>query len=116
MPTLSGFLLMYVAMPAKTSALIGSADTVAAAAPAAAPRLTPASDAQTLLPWADIEAVLVSAPLRPSPQAVVLVAGETPASLRLWVVPLALLLISLMAFNLWYLLAALRRPAEPPAT
>lgn len=88
----------------------------APAAPAAAPRLTPASDAQTLLPWADIEAVLVSAPLRPSPQAVVLVAGETPASLRLWVVPLALLLISLMAFNLWYLLAALRRPAEPPAT
>lgn len=71
-------------------------------------------DESAILSWRDIESALISAPLRPPADAMVLVDGETPASLRLWVLPLALLLLLFMGFNLWYFVAGVRRPTDSP--
>ena len=58
-------------------------------------------------PWAQIVAVGVPAPVEIGPDAFVLVEGELPA--QLWWAPLILaLLVAFAAFNVWYLVRAIR--------
>jgi hypothetical protein len=59
------------------------------------------------VPWARIKAVGVPAPVEIGDDAFLLVEGETPA--QLWWAPLVLaLLVAFAAFNVWYLVRAIR--------
>ena len=64
--------------------------------------LAPSADGQ---PYVD--AMQVREALRPPADALVLVSGESPGSLRPWLWPLFGLLLAFMGFNLWYLATAL---------
>lgn len=69
-----------------------------------------AIDAQHHVPWADVEAVGLPAPIEIGSDAFVLTEGDSPAAYW-WAPLLCALLVAFAAFNLWYLLRALRAPA-----
>jgi hypothetical protein len=63
--------------------------------------------ARTKAPWAQVKAVGVPAPVEIGPDAFVLLEGEAPA--QYWWAPLLLaLLVAFAAFNVWYLVRAIR--------
>ncbi|HEY2743040.1 MAG TPA: hypothetical protein VGL86_00395 [Polyangia bacterium] len=63
--------------------------------------------AKAQVPWARIVAVGVAAPVQVGDDAFILVEGETPS--QLWWAPLVLaLLLAFAAFNVWYLVRAIR--------
>ncbi|HEX6838678.1 MAG TPA: hypothetical protein VF334_19005 [Polyangia bacterium] len=63
--------------------------------------------ARAQAPWAQIVAVGVPAPVEIGPDAFILVEGEAPA--QFWWAPLILaLLVAFAAFNVWYLVRAIR--------
>lgn len=80
-------------------------DAVAAAGPR---QLVAQKDPTTLLLWEQVQAVQVSEPLSVPADALILIEGEAPRALA-WTLPLAVLLLLFMAFNVWYLFRSLRR-------
>ena len=66
--------------------------------------------AEGRVPWADVEAVGLPAPVEIDANAFVLTEGDSPAAYW-WAPLLCALLVAFALFNLWYLLRALRAPA-----
>ncbi len=71
---------------------------------------TLAVGADAHVPWADVEAIGLPAPITIGADAFVLSEGDSPAAYW-WAPLLCALLVAFAAFNLWYLLRALRAPA-----
>ena len=88
------------------------------AAPAPAPgapvapkgqrQLVPQKEPSTVLLWDQVQAVQVSEPLTVPADALLLIDGETPHEAN-WTLPLSVLLLLFMGFNVWYLIRSLRR-------
>jgi hypothetical protein len=70
--------------------------------------LTAQKEPNTLLLWEQLQAVQVSEPLTVPADALLLVDGEAPKSVS-YTLPVALLLLLFMGFNVWYLLRSLRK-------
>lgn len=106
--------------PAPAVAPGGTAQAPAAAAtPPAAPEtaklLAPIKEQATLLGWDQVQAVQLSEPLTVPSDALLLLDGEAPSG-AMWTLPIALLLLLFVAFNVWYLLRAIgQKPGEQPA-
>jgi hypothetical protein len=62
------------------------------------------------VPWAQVTAVGVPAPVSIGPDAFILVEGERPAQFW-WAPVLCLLLVTFAAFNVWYLVRSVRTRA-----
>ena len=76
----------------------------------AMPQLTPQKEQTTVLLWEQVQAVQVSEPLTVPADAWIVIDGESPRS-AVWTLPVSALLLLFMAFNIWYLLRSLRKPA-----
>jgi hypothetical protein len=81
----------------------------AEAAPPTPRQLVPQKEPSTVLLWDQVQAVQVSEPLSVPADALLLVDGETPHE-AVWTLPLSVLLLLFMGFNVWYLIRSLRRP------
>lgn len=103
--------------PAGTPAGTAQAPAAAASLPAAtetAKLLVPIKEQATLLGWDQVQAVQLSEPLTVPSDALLLLDGESPSGV-MWTLPIALLLLLFVAFNVWYLLRALgQKPGEQP--
>jgi hypothetical protein len=93
----------------------GAAAAVTASTPPPAEPTGPAllesmKDPMTVLLWEQVQAVQISEPLQVPEGAWLLSDGEGPRS-TLWTVPVTALLGLFLAFNVWYLLRSLKRPA-----
>ena len=63
-----------------------------------------------MLLWEQVQAVQISEPLTVPPDAWLVMDGESPRA-AMWTLPVSALLALFMAFNIWYLLRSLRKPA-----
>lgn len=78
-------------------------------------RLQPAPGAATtVLPLSQILSVQVSEPVTVAKDAMVILEGESPTAWR-WTLPVAVLLLLFIAFNLWYLWRGLSKRQEASA-
>lgn len=101
------------AKPAAAGAPAGAApaaDPEPTAAPARPRQLTPQKEQTTVLLWEQVQAVQVNEPLTVPADAWLILDGESPRS-ALWTLPVSVLLALFMAFNIWYLLRSLSKPA-----
>ena len=80
------------------------------AGPAAPGQLAPQKEQTTVLLWDQVQAVQVNEPLTVPADAWLILDGESPRS-ALWTLPVSVLLALFMAFNIWYLLRSLSKPA-----
>jgi hypothetical protein len=107
-----------VPAPTPAGAPSGTAPAPAAnppVAPETAKLLVPIKEQATLLGWDQVQAVQLSEPLTVPSDALLLLDGEAPSG-AMWTLPIALLLLLFVAFNVWYLLRALgQKPGEQPA-
>jgi hypothetical protein len=95
----------YERYPTTRAALRLDGDTLAIGA-------MPAAKASTVVrvPWSQVTAVGVPAPVTIGPDAFILVEGERPS--QLWWAPLiSVLLVIFAAFNMWYLVRSVRTRA-----
>jgi hypothetical protein len=92
------------AAPAPTAT--AQAGAAPAAADATSKLLVPLKEQATLLSWEQVQSVQISEPLTVPPDAVLLLDGEVPAG-SMWTLPVALLLLCFIGFNVWYLLRSL---------
>lgn len=91
-----------------------AAATSPAASTETAKLLVPIKEQATLLGWDQVQAVQLSEPLTVPGDALLLLDGESPSG-AMWTLPIALLLLLFVAFNVWYLLRALgQKPGEQP--
>lgn len=101
------------AQPAEAAAPTGTAPAASpepAAAPAGPRQLAPQKEQTTVLLWEQVQAVQVNEPLTVPADAWLIIDGESPRS-ALWTLPVSALLALFMAFNIWYLLRSLSKPA-----
>jgi hypothetical protein len=95
-------------LPAAALAPNGAPNGAPGGATADALLLVPQKEPNTLLLWEQLQAVQVSEALSVPADALLLVSGETPSTVS-YTLPLAMLLLLFMVFNIWYLARALRR-------
>jgi len=97
------------AQPAEAAAPTGAAPA-ASPEPAGPRQLAPQKEQTTVLLWEQVQAVQVNEPLTVPADAWLILDGESPRS-ALWTLPVSALLALFMAFNIWYLLRSLSKPA-----
>lgn len=92
--------------PAGGAPAPGQASATPPPADATSKLLVPIKEQATLLSWEQVQSVQISEPLTVPTDAFLLLDGEAPAGL-MWTLPVALLLLCFIGFNVWYLLRSL---------